>query len=339
MIIVVKKGASQEEVREIVSKIEASGLKAHVSKGEERTIIGAIGDERKLNVTQLEALNGIEKVMPVVKPYKVASREFHPEDTVIDVEGVKIGGKELAIWGGPCSVESEEQVFAIAEAVKKAGVKLFRGSVYKPRTSPYDFQGMGDKGLKILKKVKDELGLVIETEVMDIRKVEIAAKYVDLLRVGARNMQNFDLLKEVGKINKPVILKNGLSSTIKEFLMSAEYIMSEGNHKVILCERGIRTFETETRFTLDLSAVPVIKGLTHLPIIVDPSHAAGRRDIVGALSKAAVAAGADGLLIEVHNAPEKAMCDGKQSVTTNDFPAMLGEIGKVATAVGRAIPK
>ncbi len=335
MIIVLRKGFTQKELEEVVKLIEKQGLRAHVSKGTERTIIGAIGDERLLNKEQLEEHPAVEKVMPILKPYKIASREFNPKDTVINVDGVKIGGDNFTVAAGPCTVESEEQLLTTAHAVKKAGAKILRGSVYKPRTSPYEFQGLGDEGLKLLKKAKQETGLVIETEVMDVRKVELVAKYVDILHVGARNMQNYDLLKEVGKVNKPVLLKNGFASTINEFLMAAEYILSNGNHQVILCERGIRTFETETRFTLDLSAVPVIKKLSHLPVIVDPSHASGQRDLVAAMSKGALAVGADGLLVEVHCDPAKAICDGKQSMTTDGFAQMMSDLKKMAPIVGK----
>ena len=335
MIIVLKKGATEKEKTAVVRYIEEHGLRAHISVGTERTVIGAIGDERLLEKEQLELLPGVEKVMPVLKPYKLVSREFHPENTIVKVDGVEIGGNEFVVMAGPCAVESEELLLATAYAVKAAGAKVLRGSAYKPRSSPYAFQGLGEEGLKLLKKAKKETGLVVETEVMDVRNVELVAKYVDIVRIGARNMQNFDLLKEVGRINKPVILKRGLSATIEEFLLAAEYIMSEGNHNVILCERGIRTFETATRNTLDLSAVPVIKQLSHLPIIVDPSHAAGKRELVGPLSKAAVAVGADGLIIEVHCNPEKALCDGKQSLTPEGFAELMKELRKIAAAVGR----
>ncbi len=335
MIVVLKKGATEKEKLAVVKFIEERGLRAHVSVGTERTIVGAIGDERILEKDQLELFPGVEKVMPILKPYKLVGREFHPENTVINVNGVKIGGEEIVIMAGPCAVESEEQMLTTANAVKKAGAKVLRGSAYKPRTSPYSFQGLGEEGLKILKKVKKETGLVVETEVMDVRNVELVAKYVDIIRIGARNMQNFDLLKEVGKIDKPIILKRGMSATIEEFLLAAEYIMSEGNPNVILCERGVRTFETATRNTLDLSAVPVIKQISHLPIIIDPSHAAGKRSIVPALSKAAIAVGADGLLIEVHCNPEKALSDGKQSLTPSGFAELMKDLKKIASAIGR----
>ena len=335
MIIVLKAGSGDAEIQKVVALIEKDGLTTHVSKGTERTLIGAIGDERKLNKNMIEEQECVEKVMPILKPYKLASREFHPENTVIEIDDVRIGGDEITIMAGPCSLESEEQLMKIAHAVKDAGAQVLRASVYKPRTSPYDFQGYGDDGLKILKKAKQETGLLIETEVMDIRKVELAARYVDMVRIGARNTQNYDLLKEVGKINKPVILKNGLATTLNEFIMCAEYIMSNGNHNVILCNRGIRTYETETRFTLDHGVNPILKQYTHLPLIVDPSHASGKRHIVKAHAKAAIASGADGLLVEVHNYPENAICDGKQSLTVSGFKEMMGELKQIASAVGR----
>src|SRR3989344_2307623 len=320
MIIVMdNKKITQKELDEIVGLIEKAGLKAHISKGSQKTIVGVIGDESKLDKEVIESYDFVESVMPIQKPYRRAAKESHPERTIVDVEGVKFGGKDIVMIAGPCSVESEEQMFTIANALKKMGVKVFRSSAYKPRTSPYAFQGLGLEGLKIIKKVKDETGLIVETEVMDTRNVENVAKYVDIIRVGARNTQNFDLLKEVGKVNKPVILKNGLSTTVEEWLYSAEYIMNEGKRDIILCERGIRTFETVTRKTLNLSVIPVLKELTHLPVIVDPCHAAGRRGPIPALSCAAVAVGADGLLIEVHNDPERAVSDQAQQLRPEEF--------------------
>ena len=338
MIIVLKKGVSEQEIEAVKAAIIAAGLQPHVSKGTERTIIGAIGDERKLNADRIASLPGVEKVMPILKPYKLASREFHPENTVIDVDGVKIGGREVIMIAGPCAIESEEQLFTTAEAVKKSGAKILRASAYKPRTSPYDFQGMGEKGLTLLKKAKKELGMVVETEVMDTRQVELVAKHVDILRVGARNMQNFDLLKEGGKVNKPVILKNGIASTMKEFLMAAEYIMSEGNQQVILCNRGVRTFEQEFRFPLNVGLVPLLKKESHLPVIVDPTHSMGRPDLIPPISKASVAAGADGWIVEVHCDPKSALCDGPQAMTPALFDQMMKELRPVARAVGREMP-
>jgi 3-deoxy-7-phosphoheptulonate synthase len=332
-----QKGATEKQVKHVVKEIEKAGLKAHVSKGTEYTIIGAVGDERKLNQQHLESIEGVERVMPIMSPYKLASREFHPEGTVVEVNGVKIGGKELTIMAGPCSVESEEQLLSIAHAVKKAGAHVLRGSAFKPRTSPYEFQGLGIEGLKLLKKAKKETGLVVETEVMDPRLVEEAAAYVDILRIGARNMQNFDLLKEVGRQKKPVILKNGIACTIKEFLMAAEYIMSEGNRNVILCNRGIRGYEPELRFPMTVDWFPIIKKQSHLPIIADPSHSTGKRDLVAPLSRAAIAAGADGLIVEVHCNPEKALCDGAQSLTTEGFSELMAELKRLAPALGRKL--
>ncbi|MFH1586487.1 MAG: 3-deoxy-7-phosphoheptulonate synthase [Candidatus Diapherotrites archaeon] len=335
MIIVMGKEAGSNDVKSVIDKIKSAGLKAFISEGEYVTIIGVVGDVTKLKKGEFERMDGVDRIVAVMKPYKQASRDFHPKNSVIEVDGVKIGGEKIVIAAGPCAIESEEFLFSIAESVKKSGAEIFRASAYKPRTSPYDFQGMGEKGLKMLKKVKEETGLVVETEVMDTRNVELVAKYVDILRIGARNMQNFDLLKEVGKINKPVILKNGISATISEFLMAAEYIMSEGNKKVILCYRGIRTHETAVRNSMDILAIPVLKANTHLPVIVDPSHAAGNFRFIEATSKAAIAAGADGLLIEVHCNPEKAMCDGKQSLTTEKFDSLMKNLKAVAVAVDR----
>ena len=337
MIAVMRKDATQREIDDVIKYIETHNLKAHPSLGSNRAVIGIIGNVKMIDKERLEQMPGIEKTMYLESEIKLASRKFLHDDTVIKVDGVKIGGEEIIIMAGPCAIESEEQLFETAKAVRDAGAKILRASAYKPRTSPYAFQGMGVEGLKLLKKVKKELGMVVETEVMDTRQVETVAKYVDIVRIGARNMQNFDLLKEVGKIDKPVIIKNGISATLEEFMLAAEYVMSEGNKQVILCERGIRTFRTETRNTLDLSAVPVLKEKTHLPVIVDPSHAAGVKQYVIPLSKAAIAIGADGLLIEVHCDPSKALCDGKQALTTNDFRVLMKDLRKIATAIGRKL--
>ena len=282
-------------------------------------------------------VKGVEKVMPVLSHYKLASREFHPEDTIIKVDGVRIGYRDIIVMAGPCSVESKEQIIEIARAVKKAGAMILRGGAFKPRTSPYSFQGLGEKGLKLLKLAKEDAGMPVVTEVMDTRNVGLVGKYADILQIGARNMQNYDLLREVGKSKQPVLLKRGLSATINEWLMSAEYIMSSGNPNVILCERGIRTFETHTRNTLDLNAVPAVKELTHLPVIVDPSHGTGRYSLVAPMSKAAVAAGADGLLIEVHNKPNKSISDAEQNISTKRFAGLMKELKLVAKAVGRNV--
>ncbi|MDH4127478.1 MAG: 3-deoxy-7-phosphoheptulonate synthase [Spirochaetota bacterium] len=337
MIIVLKQSVTKEEIDHIVKKIEALGLKTHISKGSERSIIGVIGDERKLLDKPIEAIDGVEKVMPVLKPYKLASRDFHPDNSEIKVRDQVIGGKKLAIIAGPCTVETEEQTVKTAHLVKKAGANILRGGAYKPRTSPYTFMGHGEDALKILATAREETGLAICTEVMDTRDVELVCKYTDILQIGTRNIQNFNLLMEVGKTDKTVLLKRGFSSTIKEWLMSAEYVMSQGNLNVILCERGIRTFETSTRNTLDITAIPVIKELSHLPIIVDPSHASGKRSYVGTLAKASIAAGADGLLIEVHHNPEEALVDGEQSLTPNDFDKLMKELVSISQAVGREI--
>jgi len=338
MIIVLKPGATDQEVSHIVDKVKKLGLTPHVSKGTERTIIGVIGPEEILQVTPLEVFPGVEKVMPVLAPYKLVSREFKRDDSLIDLgKGVAIGGKKIIVMAGPCAVEGLDTLSEIASLVKKSGATVLRGGAFKPRTSPYSFQGLGEEGLKLLNKVGNDLGLVTISEVMDPRDVSLVAKYIDVLQIGARNMQNFNLLKEVGLTKKPVLLKRGLSSTIKELLMSAEYIMAGGNFNVILCERGIRTFEDATRNTLDISAVPVVKQLSHLPIIVDPSHAAGKWGLVPALSKAAVAAGADGLIIEVHTHPEDAKSDGAQSLIPGNFATLVEELRVIAKAVGRDI--
>lgn len=337
MIIVVKPEATEQEVDYIINKIKSFGLSVHVSRGVERTIIGAIGNEDVIRNQPLEALPGVEKVLPILKPYKLASREFKREDSVIQVSDQKVGGKRLAVMAGPCSVESRELTLEIAREVKKAGANFLRGGAFKPRTSPYAFQGLGEEGLKYLAEAKAETGLAIVTELMDPRDSEVVLRYSDIIQVGARNMQNFRLLKEVGSYQKPVLLKRGMSSTIKELLMSAEYIMSEGNYNVILCERGIRTFEDYTRNTLDLSAVPVIKQLSHLPVIVDPSHGTGKWDLVAPMAMAAVAAGADGLMIEVHPKPEEAFSDGAQSLLPAKFAELMQQLTKLAQLMGKEL--
>ena len=337
MIIVLKANASDGEVRTVIERIEQMGLKAHVSRGEFRTIIGAIGDEAKLRPESVAVLAGVESVMPIMKPYKLASRDFHAEDTVVEVRGRKIGGKHLAVIAGPCSVESEEQVRLVAKRVAAAGAAFLRGGAFKPRTSPYTFQGMGLEGLKILRDVSLQTGLPVVTEVMDARQVELMAEYADVLQVGARNMQNYALLTEVGHSEKPVLLKRGPGATVEELLMSAEYILSEGNRNVVLCERGIRGFDKSTRYMLDLAAVPNVQGVSHLPIIVDPSHATGRRDLVAPMALAAVAAGAQGLMIEVHPNPEKALSDGPQQLGLEAFRTMMKEVAVIAKAVGRTL--
>ncbi len=337
MIIVLRPNATKKEIDHIIKKVKKLGLKTMVSRGVERTIIGVIGEEDILRVQPLEAFPGVEKVMPILKPYKLASREFKRERSVVNADGVKIGGKKIVVMAGPCSVENFKGLLAIGRSVKSSGAAVLRGGAFKPRSSPYSFQGLGEEGLKYLADVKRQTGLKVVTEVMDTRDVELVEKYADILQVGARNMQNFNLLKEVGLSKKPVLLKRGISATIKEFLMSAEYVLSNGNFNCILCERGIRTFEDSTRFTLDLNAIPLIKKLTHLPVIVDPSHGTGKWDLVAAMSKAAIAAGADGLIVEVHPNPEEAYSDGAQSLLPKKFDAMMKELRPVAKAVGREL--
>jgi 3-deoxy-7-phosphoheptulonate synthase len=337
MIIVLKPDHQEEDLHRIIRKLEDLGLGAHVSKGEHRTIVGAIGDERVLREMPIESLPGVESVLPILKPYKLVSREFKPENTIIGVNGQQIGGPRIQVFAGPCAVESREVLEEIAESLVPMGVQFLRGGAFKPRTSPYSFQGWGEKALKFLAGVRERTGMLVVTELMDPRDTVLVCKYADIIQIGTRNMQNFRLLTEVGNVEKPVILKRGMSATIKELLMSAEYILAQGNEKVILCERGIRTFETETRNTLDISAVPLLKQLTHLPVIVDPSHAVGRVDLVPAMARAAVAAGADGLLIEVHVRPEEAMSDGPQSMRPHDFAGLMEQCRLIAEAVGRTI--
>jgi 3-deoxy-7-phosphoheptulonate synthase len=337
MIIVMEPNHQEEDLQRLINRLEDLGLKAHLSRGEHRTIVGAIGDEQILREVPLESLPGVEKVMPILKPYKLVSREFKPENTVIEVQGQQIGGNHIQMIAGPCAVEGREVLEEIARELHPWGVKFLRGGAFKPRTSPYSFQGFGEKALKYLAAVREHTGMLIVTELMDPRDIVLVTKYADIIQIGTRNMQNFRLLTEVGNIDKPVILKRGMSATIKEFLMSAEYILSEGNQKVILCERGIRTFETETRNTLDICAIPLLKQLTHLPVIVDPSHAVGRVDLVPAASRAAIAAGADGLVVEVHVRPEEAWSDGPQSLRPQAFGAMMAGLRRVAEAVGRTL--
>ena len=337
MIIIMKMNATEADITAVVARIEKETLRAHLSRGEERTIIGAIGDERKLDQGALTRMEGVDRVVPVLRPFKLASRDFSPEDSKISINGHVIGGEKVIVMAGPCSVESMDQMMQTALAVKAAGAHLLRGGAFKPRTSPYSFQGMGEEGLKIMAQVREETGLHVVTEVMSPDQVDLVAKYADVLQIGTRNMQNYALLNAVGKTNMPVLLKRGMMSTIEELLMSAEYILSNGNHKVILCERGIRTFEKYTRNTLDINAVPVLKELTHLPVVVDPSHATGRWTLVKAASKAAVAAGADGLIIEVHPNPAEASSDGEQSLKPQRFAELMAEVGLVAQAVNRTL--
>ncbi|MFL5242724.1 MAG: 3-deoxy-7-phosphoheptulonate synthase [Gemmataceae bacterium] len=337
MIIVLRPDSTSAQIEHIELRIRELGLKAHVSRGEIRTIIGVIGDENKLQAEPLLAIPGVEQVLPILKPFKLASREFRKTDTVVKVGPTRIGGGALAMIAGPCAIESAEVLDTIAGQVKKAGANLLRGGAFKPRTSPYSFQGLGEEGLKILRSVGDKHGLPVVTEIMDPRQVDLVHCYTDMFQVGARNMQNFDLLKEVGQTRKPVLLKRGMSATVKDMLMSAEYILSEGNSDVVLCERGIRSFEDSTRNMLDLSAVPNVKGQSHLPIIVDPSHATGRPDLIPAMARAAVAAGADGVHIEVHSCPEKALSDGPQALLPLQYAALMKELKQLAQVVGKTI--
>lgn len=330
-----KPNANKDSVQHVIQMITNRGLETHVSTGEEVTIIGVIGDKEKLRGSNLEIADGVEKIVKVTESYKLANRKFHPEPSIIKVGNVAIGGPEIVIFSGPCAVEDPEQVMISAKAIKAAGGQILRGGAYKPRTSPYSFQGLEEEGLKMMKAAKDETGLPIICEVTSLEAIETAAKYVDMMQIGARNMQNFYLLKEAGKAGIPILLKRGLSATIEEWLNAAEYIMAEGNPNVVLCERGIRTFEVATRNTLDISAVPVIKEKSHLPIIVDPSHATGVREYVKPLAKAAIAAGADGLMIESHPNPVVALSDGPQSLTLPQFDELCQEIRPIAQAVGR----
>lgn len=337
MIIVLRPDATESQIKHLVGKVKSLGLKPLISKGIERTIIGVIGEEDILRVQPLEVFPGVEKVMPILAPYKLVSREFRHENTIVNVNGVKVGGKKIVVMAGPCSVETRELLIQIAKSVKKSGAAILRGGAFKPRTSPYSFQGLGEEGLKYLKEARVKTGLPVITEIMDVRDLPLIEKYADILQVGARNMQNFNLLKEIGFSKKPILLKRGMSSTIKELLMSAEYILANGNFNVMLCERGIRTFEEETRFTLDLSAIPALKKLTHLPVIIDPSHGTGKWGYVPSMAKAAIAAGADGLLIEVHPKPEEAFSDGIQSLLPENFDKMMKELKSIAKVIGREI--
>ena len=337
MIIVMKPTATPENINNVVRKIENAGLRTHLSTGEEVTIVGVIGDKKLIANLEVNMLEGVDKSVRITEKYKLVSRDFHPADTVIDVDGIKIGGTELVVMAGPCAVESFEQLLEAATLVKKSGAKFLRGGAYKPRTSPYDFQGLEEKGLKILRDAADEVGLKVVTEIVDKDDIERLEQYSDILQVGARNMQNFQMLKALGKAHKPILLKRGLSATISEWLNAAEYIMAGGNDKVIFCERGIRTYETFTRNTLDLSAVAAIKELSHLPIIVDPSHGTGRWQMVQPMARAAIAAGADGLIIEVHPHPEVALSDGNQSLKPKNFDRLMHDLEAIAKIMGRTL--
>jgi len=337
VIVVMRKGASEEDVQRITERLREFGFAVHLSRGVERTVIGAIGDKKPERVQQIEAMDGVEKIVHILQPYKLAGREFRPEPSVVSVGPVRVGGDTLTVIAGPCAVENEEQILSVAAAVKEAGAQMLRGGAFKPRTSPYSFQGLAEEGLRLLALAREQTGLPVVTEVMDPQHVELVAAYADVLQIGARNMQNFSLLKEVGRAGKPVLLKRGLAATVEEWLMAAEYIISAGNPNVILCERGIRTFETATRNTLDLNAVPVVKSWSHLPIIVDPSHGTGKWPYVTPMARAAIAAGADGLIVEVHPRPEEAVSDGPQSLKPDKFRELMREVSAIAAVLGRQL--
>ncbi len=329
MIVVMNKHASEDDLMRVVEFIEERGARTHISRGRQKTIIGVIGDKTNIQKEQLRVFPGVEEVVSILKPYKLVSREFHPENTIVTVSGVSIGNGQPAVIAGPCSVESEQQIIEIAREVKRRGAHLLRGGAYKPRTSPYSFQGLGEEGLKLLQKAKEETGLGIVTEVLEPNDVPLVAEYADMLQIGARNMQNYQLLKAVGKCKKPVLLKRGMSATLTEFLLSAEYILSEGNSQVVLCERGIRTFVEYTRNTLDLNIVPMVKQVSHLPIIVDPSHGTGKRELVAAMAIAGIAAGADGLIIEVHTHPEMSWSDADQTLSPDEFGRLMKRVNSL----------
>ncbi|MSQ33504.1 MAG: 3-deoxy-7-phosphoheptulonate synthase [Dehalococcoidia bacterium] len=339
MIVVMRKGSSQKEIEAVAQHIRDAGLRASVSKGEERAVIGILGSPYPELKDALEALPGVDQVLVVSRPFKLASREFHPDDTVVKVGGVTIGGGDVVVMAGPCSVENREQLLSTARAVKAAGATILRGGAFKPRTSPYKFRGLGEEGLKLLAEAREETGLPVVTEVMSERDVELVARYADILQLGARNMQNFVLLDELGKASKPILLKRGLSATIEEWLLAADYILQHGKSQVILCERGIRTYETYTRNTFDLSAIPLVHKLSHLPVIADPSHGTGKWYLVQSMALAAAAAGADGLMIEVHPSPDHALSDGSQSLTFENFKLLMEKVGPVAAAVGRKMAR
>jgi len=337
LIVVMKGTSSPGEIEAVVKRVDELGLQPYVSRGEFRTIVGAIGERTVQIQQQLEQLPGVDEVMVISQPYKLASREFHEADTIFDVKGVRIGGAHVNIIAGPCAIESREVLFTVGAAVKKAGASILRGGAYKPRTSPYSFQGRGREGLELLKEAGDELDMPTITEVVDPRDVPAVYEFADILQIGARNMQNYNLLLEVGKTDKPVFIKRGIAASINELLMSAEYVLSQGNHRVILCERGIRTFVDEVRFTLDVSAVPIIQERSHLPVFIDPSHAAGKRDLVPSLALAGIAAGAQGAIVEVHSCPDRALCDGPQAVLPDNFVRLMRQIREIAAIVGHRV--
>jgi 3-deoxy-7-phosphoheptulonate synthase len=337
MIIVMHRGVTEPQIAQVTERLKEEGFSVHLSQGVERTIIGAVGDKGRLESLALEAFPAVERVVSILQPYKLAGREFHPQDTVIEIGDIKIGGDALHVMAGPCAVESRDQLLESARAVKAAGATILRGGAFKPRTSPYAFQGLEEQGLRILAEAREVTGLLVVTEVVDPRSVSLVAEYADILQIGARNMQNFFLLREVAKAGKPVLLKRGPSATFEEWIMAAEYIMAGGNYQVMFCERGIRTFENYTRNTLDLSAVPVLKQLSHLPVIVDPSHGTGRWNLVQPMAMAAVAAGAHGLMVEVHPEPSKALSDGPQSLNPENFQNLMGNLGQLAEVVGKQL--
>ncbi len=337
MIVVMKASATAGDVESVVDRISELGLKPHLSKGEFRTIIGAIGSKDPQTQQQLEQLSGVDEVMAITQPYKLASRQFHEADTILDIKGIRVGGPHVNIIAGPCAIESREVLFEVGKAVKDAGAAILRGGAFKPRTSPYSFSGKGEEGLKLLKAAGQELDMPTITEVVDPRDVGIVYEYADIFQIGARNMQNFNLLLEVGRTDKPVFIKRGFAASITDLLMSAEYVLSQGNHRVMLCERGIRTFSDEVRFTLDVSAVPVLQERSHLPVFIDPSHAAGKRDLVPALALAGIAAGAAGAIVEVHSHPDRAMCDGPQAVLPDSFTKLMEQIRQIAEIVGHRV--
>jgi 3-deoxy-7-phosphoheptulonate synthase len=339
MIVAMQEVATEEQIQQVIERLINMGFEVHRSTGARQTVLGAVGARHEFDIRDIEVLPGVSEVHRISSPYKLVARSFRPEGTVVKFpNGVKVGGEEVVIMAGPCSVESQEQLFSVAETVSKCGAKFLRGGAFKPRTSPYSFQGLGEEALKLLRQAADKFGLLVVSEVMEISQIQLMMPYLDMLQVGARNMQNFNLLRELGKLRKPVLLKRGIAATIEELLLSAEYIMAGGNYEVIVCERGIRTFETYTRNTLDISAIPIVKKLSHLPIVADPSHGTGRRDKVAPMGRAAIAAGADGLLVEVHNCPDKALSDGAQSLYPQQFVELMEQLRIIAPAVNRTLP-
>jgi 3-deoxy-7-phosphoheptulonate synthase len=336
MIVAMQETASEEQIQQVIERLIGMGFEVHRSTGERQTVLGAVGARHEFDIRDIEVLPGVGEAHRISSPYKLVARSFRPEGTIVKFKrGVSIGGDEVVLMAGPCSIESRDQIFAVAESVARSGAKFLRGGAFKPRSSPYSFQGMGEEGLKLMREAADKFGMLVVSEVMEISQIPVMLPYVDLLQVGARNMQNFNLLRELGKVRKPVLLKRGIAATIEELLLSAEYLMAGGNYDIIVCERGIRTFETYTRNTMDISAIPIVKKLSHLPILADPSHGTGRREKVSPMGRAAIAAGADGLLIEVHNCPDKALSDGAQSLYPEQFAQLVGQLRVIAPAVGR----